>query len=272
MHESAHTAPGHQVAEGEALRSPLRKWAFALPRLLFKGWFALAFALSLVVLYLPFRMLLRKPSGYPAAFRLMRGWARFLGIAGMMPLRVEWKGQLPPSPYVVCINHSSYLDIVHAFNVLPEYFVFLGKHELLYWPLFNIFFRDMHIAVNRSNGAEAARALMRAGRALDAGISVGLFPEGTISGHAPRMLPFKDGAFRLAVKKQVPIVPITFVNNWLLFGDPEQPWSRGRPGIARAVVHPAVPTRGLGPADVDNLRQRVFDTIESPLRQAYPRP
>ncbi len=257
---------------GEHLRSPLRKWAFALSRLVFKLWFALVFAFSLVLLYLPFRVLLRKPKGYPAAFRLMRAWARFLGFAGLMPLRVEWTGVLPPAPYVVCFNHSSYLDIVHAFNVLPEYFVFLGKHELLYWPLFNIFFQDMHIAVNRANGAEAARALMRAGRASDQGISVGLFPEGTISAEAPRMLPFKDGAFRLAVKKQVPIVPITFVNNWLLFGDPEQPWSRGRPGVARAVVHPAVPTQGLGASDVDTLRQRVFDAIEGPLRKAYPEP
>ncbi len=267
-----HSAPRPQVAAGESLRSPLRKWAFALPRLLFRLWFCLVFAVSMVVLYLPFRLLLRKPSGYPAAFRLMRAWARFLGMAGLMPLRVEWRATLPPPPYVVCINHSSYLDIVHAFNVLRDQFVFLGKQELLNWPLFRIFFRDMHIAVNRTNGAEAARALMRAGRALDQGLSVALFPEGTIPGSAPRMLPFKDGAFRLAIKKQVPIVPITFVNNWLLFGDPEQPWSRGQPGIARAVVHAAVPTIGLGAADVDNLRQQVFDAIEGPLRQAYPQP
>lgn len=261
-----------RVADGECLRSPLWKWAFALPSLLFKCWFVLVFAISLLVLYVPFRVLLRKPAHYPAAFRLMRAWGRFLSVAGMVPLRRTGEPRLPAPPYVACFNHTSYLDIVHAFRLMPDYFLFMGKHELLAWPLFNIFFRDMHIAVNRGNGAEAARALLRAGQAIDQGHSVGIFPEGTISLHAPRMMPFKEGAFRLAIKKQVPIVPVTFLDNWRLFGDPQEIWSRGRPGIARAVVHPPVETKGLRPEDADALRLRVFEIIEAPLRIAWPQP
>ncbi|HMN04797.1 MAG TPA: lysophospholipid acyltransferase family protein [Flavobacteriales bacterium] len=239
-------------------------------RLLFKLWFALVFGSSMVLLYVPFRILLHKPSRYPAAFKLMKAWGHFLAWAGMVPLKVQREQPLPPPPYIVCINHASYLDIIHAFCLLPDYFLFMGKHELLEWPLFNIFFKDMHIAVNRGNGVEAARALMKAGMAVDQGSAVSIFPEGTISPDAPRMLPFKDGAFRLAVKKQVPVVPITFLDNWYLFGDPEKPLSWGRPGVARAVVHAPIPTAGLGAADVDALRQHVFEAIEAPLRKAYP--
>ena len=76
---------------------------------------------------------------------------------------------------------------------------------------------------------------------------------------------FKDGALRLAIEKQVPIVPVTFLNHWRLFGDPEDLLSRGHPGIARAVVHPAVETRGLTDADLVVLRHRLFDLIEAPL-------
>lgn len=252
------------------MRGPLVKGLFLLPRLLYKLWFVLVFLVSLLVLYVPFRVLLRKESGFPAAFRLMRAWGRFLSVAALVPLRVRREGVLPPAPYIVCLNHGSYLDIVHTFNLLPEYFLFMGKHELLKWPLFNIFFKDMHIAVNRDNGMEAARALMKAGQALDRGIPVSIFPEGTIPDSAPRMLPFKDGAFRLAIRKQVPIVPITFLDNWKLLGDPHDPWARARPGIARAVIHPSVPTQGLGPADVDNLRRRVFGIVEAPLIKEYP--
>lgn len=261
-----------KVADGESLRRPLLKWLFLVPRLIFKLWFILVFGLSLVLLYIPFRLLLRKPSGYPRAFRLMRKWGVFLNIFMLMPLRVKWEGALPPPPYILCINHSSYLDIIHTFNVVPDYFLFLGKYELLRWPLFNIFFKGMHIAVNRGNRAEAARALMEAGRAIDRGVSVSIFPEATIPKSAPCMKGFKDGAFRLAIEKQVPIVPITFLDNWRLLGDPERLLSRGHPGFARAVVHPQVPTTGMAISDIDTLRRHVFDIIEAPLRAEYPRP
>lgn len=261
-----------QVAEGESLRRPVPKWLFLVPRLVFKFWFVLVFAISLLLLYIPFRILLRKPSRYPRAFHLMRIWARFLGVFLLVPLRVKWEGELPAPPYVICINHSSYLDIIHTFNVVPDYFLFMGKYELLKWPLFKIFFQGMHIAVNRGSRTEAAKALMMAGRAIDVGVSVSIFPEATIPKTAPCMKVFKDGAFNLAIERQVPIVPITFLDNWRLFGDPEKWLSRGHPGIARAVVHPPVYTKGLASPDIDTLRRQVFDLIEAPLRKEYPRP
>lgn len=245
-------------------------WLLAVPRLLYKLWFSLVFLVSMVVLYVPFRILLRRPSRYPAAFKLMRTWAGFLNFFLLTPVKIHREAPLPRPPYIVCMNHGSYLDIIHAFNVVPDYFLFMGKYELLKWPLFKIFFKDMHIAVNRSSRTGSARAFLRAGHALDQGFSVCIFPEGTIPMSAPRMMNFKDGAFRLAVEKQVPIVPITFLDNWRLFGDPEDLLSRGHPGIARTIIHPAVSTKGLLPADIDNLRRRVYEAIEDPLRAAYP--
>lgn len=248
-------------------RNRAAMWLFMPLRMLFKLWFGGVFFLSMCLLYPPFKWLLRKPSRYPSAFRLMRGWARFLNWALLVPLKVERRGQLPPPPYVVCINHASYLDIIHTFNIIPDYFLFMGKYELLRWPLFRIFLKDMHIAVKRGSRAEAARSLLKAAAAIDKGICVSLFPEGTIPASAPRMKPFKDGAFILAIDKQVPVVPITFINTWRLFGDPEKLLSRGRPGVTRAVVHPPILTAGMGPQDVDNLRRRTFEAIEAPLRQ-----
>jgi 1-acyl-sn-glycerol-3-phosphate acyltransferase len=166
---------------------------------------------------------------------------------------------------VICSNHGSYLDIIQMYNVIPQYFLFMGKYELLRWPLFKIFFKDMNIAVNRGSHIEAAKAFRRAAEALDRGTSIAIFPEGTIPLDAPRMKPFKDGAFRLAIEKQVPIVPVTFVNHWELFGEPEQFTSRARPGMARAVVHQPIDTKGLTEADLVALRRRVYEVIEGPL-------
>jgi 1-acyl-sn-glycerol-3-phosphate acyltransferase len=240
-------------------------WALAPLRLAYKLWFGLMFFGSLLLLYPLFRILLSRRTRYQGAFSAMRAWANFLQWACLVPQRITWKGTLPEAPYVICSNHASYLDIIHMYNTVPHYFLFMGKNELRRWPLFRIFFRDMNIAVDRARHAQAARSLVKAGRAIDQGASVALFPEGTIPDHAPRMKPFKDGAFKLAISKQVPIVPITFVNHWCLFGEPTHCTSRGRPGIARAVVHPPIPTKGLAQEDLIRLRNQVFHTIQGPL-------
>ncbi len=254
-----------RVRDGESRRNPVAKWLFLPLRWIYKGWFAMVFFGSLVLLYVPFRILLYTPRRYGKAFRLKRCWAFFLQWASGTPVRLERIAPLPKAPYVICCNHSSYLDIIQMYNVLPEYFLFMGKYELLKWPLFNIFFKGMNIAVNRGSHTEAARAFRKAAEAIDRGTSVALFPEGTIPTFTPRMKPFKDGAFRLAIEKQVPIVPITFLDHWRLFGEPTEWLSRARPGIARAIQHEPIPTHGLTLDDLVDLRRRVFEVIEGPL-------
>lgn len=257
--------PVSRVADSESRRNPIAKWLFLPFRWIYRTYFAVVFLCSLILLYIPFRILLYSPRRYQRAFRLKRAWANFLQWASMVPVRVERHGPLPPAPYVICCNHSSYLDIIQMYNVIPEYFLFMGKYELLKWPLFNIFFKDMNIAVNRGSHIEAAKAFRRAAQAIDRGTSLALFPEGGIPLFTPRMKPFKDGAFRLAIEKQVPIVPMTFVNHWKLFGEPTEFLSRSRPGVARAVVHAPISTKGLTEADLVDLRGRVYEVIEGPL-------
>ncbi|MBK9177359.1 MAG: 1-acyl-sn-glycerol-3-phosphate acyltransferase [Flavobacteriales bacterium] len=260
---------GGQVRDGESRRHPLGRWLFLPFRWLYKIWFALVFFGSLVVLYVPFRILLYRPRRYYRAFRLKRRWAGFLAFASGVPPRLVRQATLPEPPYVICCNHSSYLDIIQMYNVIPRYFLFMGKYELLKWPLFNIFFKGMNIAVNRGSHTEAAKAFRKAAQAIDRGTSIAIFPEGTIPAYTPRMKPFKDGAFKLAIEKQVPIVPITFVDHWRLFGEPLEVMARARPGIARVVIHDPITTVGLTDADVASLRRRVYEVIEEPLLEGW---
>ncbi|WKZ65363.1 MAG: lysophospholipid acyltransferase family protein [Flavobacteriales bacterium] len=254
-----------RVRDGESRRNPVARWLFLPLRWAYKLWFGFVFFSSLVLLYLPFRVLLKKPDRYARAFRLKRAWAWFLQWASGVPVRLVRRAPLPEPPYVICCNHSSYLDIIQMYNVIPRYFLFMGKYELLKWPLFNIFFKGMNIAVNRGSHTEAAKAFRRAAQAIDRGTSIALFPEGTIPDCTPRMKPFKDGAFKLAIEKQVPIVPVTFLDHWRLFGEPLELLARARPGVARAVVHDPIPTQGLTEADLPALRRRVYEVIEGPL-------
>lgn len=153
------------------------------------------------------------------------------------------------------------------YRIIPRYFVFMGKDELLKWPLFRLFFKRQDIAVNRRNASGAGIAFKQAKEVLKQGNALAMFPEGTIPKHPPRLKPFKDGAFKLAIECQVPIVPVTFLSNWKLLGDAESSWGRTRPGVSRVIVHEAISTTGMTDKDLVNLRQQVFTTIESSLKK-----
>jgi hypothetical protein len=90
-----------RVRDGESRRNPVAKWLFLPLRWVYKVWFATVFFGSLVVLYIPFRILLYTPRRYEKAFRLKRCWAFFLQWASGTPLRLERIAPLPKAPYAI---------------------------------------------------------------------------------------------------------------------------------------------------------------------------
>ena len=142
----------------------------------------------------------------------------------------------------------------------------MGKKELEKVPLFNIFFKEMNILVDRKTNTGSHKAFIRAGQELDKGNSVIIFPEGTISREAPKLRPFKNGAFRLAIDKQVEIVPITFINAWKRLQD--MPFLQGKagPGKVGIYIHKPITTEGLTENNQDELKQQVRNIIELKLK------
>ena len=233
--------------------------------LLFKLYFGLMFYLSLILLYPAFWFTTRHEKLYPACFKLKRFWSRMLQVFLLTPIRRDVKSPLPEAPFIAVSNHGSYLDIVFMYRILKQPFIFLGKKELLKWPLFKRFFKTMDIAVDRHSKINAARSLIKAKSYIDQNYSIVLFPEGTIPASAPKMIDFKDGAFSLAIEKQVPIVPIAFLNNWHLFSDADKPLGPAHPGISKIVIHEPISTTGMTMEDLIPLRNRVQNLIEESL-------
>ncbi len=193
-------------------------------------------------------------------------WAHWIMIVPLLFYKITWKTkkQELPQPCIYCANHSSYLDIVVSYLVIPNFFVFMGKQELDRAPLFRIFFKEMNILVNRENNKSSHRAFMRAGADIDMGQAVFIFPEAGISSNG-KLRGFKNGAFKLAIEKQVPIVPITFLNNWKLLQNGGYFKATGKPGVSRIVVHPPVSTIGMDENDLISLRTKVYDIIQNEL-------
>ena len=171
-----------------------------------------------------------------------------------------------PQPCIFVGNHTSYLDIVLSTFYIDHLAIYMGKAELLKAPLFKTFFKGMDIPVNRTSRVEAHKALMKAGAEIDKGRSMVIFPEGTISSFG-KLKPFKNGAFKLAIEKQVPLVPIVNLNNWKLLQNGGYFKSFGCFGVAKTVVLEPIETKGLTEENLVDLRERVFKLINDTLNE-----
>lgn len=239
-------------------------------RVLWKVFFFAFFVLTLFIFYPVFYYLLSKPKRFGKAFIAMRMWAWWLVTIPGVFVKVKNKSLLPSKPYIICPNHSSYLDIIIMYRVFSEYFIFMGKAELNDWPLFNIFFtKGMNISVNRSSNAGSHEAFERAKSETDKGHNIVIFPEGTIPSEAPNLKAFKNGAFKLAMEKNIPIVPVTFLTNWRRLQAGPALKRRGGPGFSHVIIHPAVYPSDYKESGMLKMKQDIFDTIEKPIKERY---
>lgn len=237
-------------------------------RVLWKIFFVLNFVAGLLVLFPVFLILLSGKPNFKAAFffmRLLARWILFLpGI--IVRVRREIPEEEIPQPCVYVANHSSYLDTVISYVIIRKLFVQTGKAEIQKAPLIRIFFRDMNIYVDRKSRSGSYAAFREASERLRQGQSVFIHPEGTIEAKG-QLKPFKNGAFRLAIENQVPVVPVSYMGNWKLLQNGGFFKAHGRPGIARVIVHKPVPTKGMTEEDLVNLRHEVRETIARTLRR-----
>jgi len=199
---------------------------------------------------------------------------RFLRVVGALPTYayLPWHVRIEGRPpkgcaYVAVSNHQSFLDIF-VLSRLPREMKWLAKKELFRIPWFGwMFALAGDIAVQRGDRESGGEALTRARRYLDTGMPVMIFPEGTRSRDG-KMLPFKPGAFRLAVEAQVPVLPIAVCGS--ADGMPKgSPWIR--PTLVLVRVLEPVETKGLTGGDVVRLSATVRERIgsaEAELRRA----
>jgi len=171
-------------------------------------------------------------------------------VAGTMPAD-------PRRPYVVVSNHESFVDIL-LISHLPWEMKWLAKAEMFRIPILGWLLRLAgDVPIQRGFGPSAVEAIARCREVLADRVSVMIFPEGTRSTTAD-LLPFKDGAFRLAIDAGVPILPLVVHGTSTAL--PKHDWRFGRSTAVVQVLDP-VETTGLTPADVPALKDRVRSLI-----------
>ena len=228
--------------------------------------FSVTIFLILCVFFVPIMLLLcQKKSWHPLALRLHTTWARSLLFLACIPVRIEWKYKPDKQQqYIFCANHFSYLDIPSLFLIGQAKFI--GKSSMNKIPLFGYFYRKTHITVNRSSPRSRAESLKKAREATEEGFNLAFFPEGGVKvkeKDIPQMVPFMDGAFILSAEKNIPILPVTLATNYQIL--PDRSPIRLYRHICRMIVHPPELSTGSTDECVKNLKDRVFEVIQSEL-------
>jgi len=227
---------------------------------------------SLLILIFPFlRYYLSKKERFPSAFKFSKLLGKlFLFFSGIV-LKVKGRENIvEDKPFLICSNHSSFLDIPCLYSIFDKYFIFTGKKEIENWPLFHIFYTSgMNILVDRHNKMGLVKAFKRMMEVIDEGHPLVILPEGTISKVAPKLAEFKTGSVTLAIQKQIPILPITFTTNWIRLQRKGFFKGKASPGISEVIIHPLISTTGLKKNNADELQLKLRDIINLPLHQKY---
>ena len=217
-----------------------------------------------VILIAPLAMLWTGFSGNSALmYRLARfcirasGW--FCGV------RVGIKGREKISPrtsYIFLSNHQGNFDGPVLFHAIPQDWKALIKKEMMGLPVLSLAMKQAQfVPIDRMNPKKARMAIETGTRLLKEGHSFIAFPEGTRSRDG-RLGEFKKGAFIMAIKAQVPVLPVTILNSARV----QPPGDYGiHSGRIDVVFHDPIPTLGMGIEDRERLVQRTREAISSAL-------
>jgi 1-acyl-sn-glycerol-3-phosphate acyltransferase len=235
-------------------------------RAIHTGYGVVVFAVLFFIL-LP---LLCVPILFPKYHRLTgiinRWWARLMFAFIFIPFQTESRSKLNPKrQYIFCPNHFSYLDIPTV-GLSSQNVIFVGKSEMAKIPVFGFMYSKLHITVDRSKLKSRYASLEKSFQAIDEGKSLVIFPEGgIITEKDPVLSKFKDGPFRVAIEKQIPIVPVTIPYNWIIL-PPDEFLLRWHP--LKVIFHEPIETVGLTLKDLDALKEKVYQIIDTELKKA----
>ncbi len=164
--------------------------------------------------------------------------------------------------YIFVSNHTSFLDLPGLRLLIPGEFRPLAKKELLKIPVFGLIARGATVIVDRSSGESRKKSLEKLKEILAEGISILLFAEGTQNRSKEILQPFKDGAFRLAIDTQKPLLPMVVIGAGRLM----PPGTiHLKPGLIKIVVGLEIST--LGMTDIVDLKNHTFDVMKTLIEQ-----
>jgi 1-acyl-sn-glycerol-3-phosphate acyltransferase len=189
-----------------------------------------------------------------------RLWSRMILATAGCQLQVEGFENVDLSqPYIYASNHQSAFDIPTLYVGLPVQFRIMAKKELFLYPFMGWHMkRSGQIPIERENARSSLKSLARASETVRRGTPLFVFPEGGRTSDGT-IKPFLSGAFYVAIKAGVPIVPMAIIGTYEAL--PMNSYAI-RPHPIRLIVGKPISTDGMNPREMSALAAQVQRTIE----------
>lgn len=242
---------------------------YKLLRFLFSVYGFLIFLLIFLILF-PFffaAFFLNQVQSGNTVIRLARVWSDlFFFFTFIKPIIIYEEEPKQKQEYMFVSNHISYIDIpMMLASVRKRDLRILGKAEMNKIPLFGQVYKRGAVTVNRESAKARAASIQKMVNLISRGVSVFICPEGTFNTTHNPLKEFYDGAFRIAIETQKPIMPIVFPDTYdrlhynSIFSL--------TPGRCRAVFLPVISTNGLTLQEIHTLKQRVYEEMAEALKR-----
>lgn len=222
----------------------------------------------LMFIALPFVLLfsaiLTLNTGKRAILVVLRIWAWLFSLLSFFWITTKNKGNVDRSKSHIYVgNHGSYLDAVAVCLSIPQYFSALGKVEITKVPIFGLIYKRIVVLIDRSSKESREQSVAALKKDIANGQSILIFAEGTMNKTEKPLADFYDGAFRIAIETQTPIIPFVMINNRKLL--PRKDPLMARPGLITTILLPEVSVVGLGLDDVPLLKKKVYELMEKAI-------
>lgn len=218
-------------------------------------WSAFAFLLTWPFVSLAYFIVYRLQDGsktYQRGFAVTKAWGKV--VLFLLGIRLKKSGnykQYETGQYIFVSNHRSQIDIPINFSSHPQLFVILSKVEAAKIPVVGTNLKHSHVTVDRKHPESRKKAMSDMDKHIEAGRSILLYPEGRRNKTDKHLSKFKAGAFLLAIKHQLPIVPVTIIGSEKI-NNPSNPLAV-YPGKVEVVFNDPISTKGLTNDDLNRL-------------------
>lgn len=228
---------------------------------------ALIFIL-LMFIALPFVLLatalLAPATGKRVGMFFLRCWAWGFSLTTFFWVKTSNKHLINREvPHIYVGNHGSYLDAIAVCISVPQYFSPLGKIEMAKVPVFGWIYKRIVVMIDRSSKESRERSVAALKRDIANGQSILIFPEGTMNKSDAPLSEFYDGAFKIAIETQTPLMPFVMINNKELL--PRVHPLKAHPGLLTTVFITPVDVKGLQLEDLAMLKQKVYTLMEEAI-------
>ncbi|XP_066569098.1 1-acyl-sn-glycerol-3-phosphate acyltransferase beta [Amia ocellicauda] len=247
---------------------PALLWTSSTFVFYFKKVFYVAWMMMLAVVAIPICFL--KSGGRDIEnMRVIRFLVRhvkyFLGLRFQVS---GWEHLQTEGPYVIISNHQSSLDVLAMMEILPDRCTMVAKKELVYAGTVGIVsWLGGIVFINRKKTSDAKSVMTDAANTmLQDQIRLWVFPEGTRNQKGD-LLPFKKGAFHLAVQAQAPIIPLVISSYSNFYLGKEKQFNSGTITLK---ILPKIPTKGLTTDDVSDLCDKSYQIMRSVFMEISP--